>query len=182
MVPRADAKRDRFLYLKSHALEIAADPAIGLALVHLPVPHPPAIFDRSTGRITTARGPGYVDNLALADRTLGELREAMERAGVWDRTAVLVSADHGWRAWLWRGSPWWNSDDGRMPNGDVFGVPFLLKLPGQTSAIGCGAKFNTLVTRDLITRILCETLTRPDQIAGAIRANPAESQAVPAGQ
>lgn len=34
-------------------------------------------------------------NLAFADREVGELRRALEREGLWDRTVFVVSADHG---------------------------------------------------------------------------------------
>jgi len=37
----------------------------------------------------------YDGNLAFADRELGRLRSTMERLGLWDRTVVLVTADHG---------------------------------------------------------------------------------------
>jgi arylsulfatase A-like enzyme len=37
----------------------------------------------------------YDGNLAVADRELSWLRERLEAAGVWDRTLVIVTADHG---------------------------------------------------------------------------------------
>jgi arylsulfatase A-like enzyme len=37
----------------------------------------------------------YDGNLAFADRELGRLRSTMERLSLWDRTVVLVTADHG---------------------------------------------------------------------------------------
>ncbi|HEY7511451.1 MAG TPA: sulfatase-like hydrolase/transferase [Vicinamibacteria bacterium] len=37
----------------------------------------------------------YDGNLAYADREVGELRRALEQAGLWDRTVVIVTADHG---------------------------------------------------------------------------------------
>jgi len=113
----------------ARAIEIVADPAIGLALIHLQIPHPPAIYNRSRG-MTTAKGRiGYLDNVALVDRTLGVLRDAIEQAGLWDRTALLVSADHGWRTSLWRGTPEWTADEEVASRQDTSGVPFLLKLP-----------------------------------------------------
>ena len=50
--------------------------------------------------ITTAHE--YLDNLALADRILGELRQAMEQAGTWDSTTILISSDHWWRTDYWQ--------------------------------------------------------------------------------
>jgi arylsulfatase A-like enzyme len=37
----------------------------------------------------------YDGNLAYADREVGVLRRALEEAGLWDRTVVIVTADHG---------------------------------------------------------------------------------------
>jgi arylsulfatase A-like enzyme len=37
----------------------------------------------------------YDGNLAYVDREVGELRRALEAAGLWDKTLVIVSADHG---------------------------------------------------------------------------------------
>ncbi|HET7294574.1 MAG TPA: sulfatase-like hydrolase/transferase, partial [Vicinamibacteria bacterium] len=37
----------------------------------------------------------YDGNLAYADQQLGLLRRSLEAAGVWDRSVVIVSADHG---------------------------------------------------------------------------------------
>jgi arylsulfatase A-like enzyme len=37
----------------------------------------------------------YDGNLAYADREVGELRRALEARGLWDKTIVIVAADHG---------------------------------------------------------------------------------------
>jgi arylsulfatase A-like enzyme len=37
----------------------------------------------------------YDGNLAYVDQEVGEIRRLMEAAGIWDRTLVIVSADHG---------------------------------------------------------------------------------------
>jgi arylsulfatase A-like enzyme len=37
----------------------------------------------------------YDGNLAAADATVGALRRALEARGLWDRTVVIISADHG---------------------------------------------------------------------------------------
>ncbi|HVR72074.1 MAG TPA: sulfatase [Vicinamibacteria bacterium] len=37
----------------------------------------------------------YDGNLAYVDREVGALRAALEQAGLWDRTVVIVTADHG---------------------------------------------------------------------------------------
>jgi arylsulfatase A-like enzyme len=37
----------------------------------------------------------YDGNLAYADREVGELRKALETRGLWDRTILIIAADHG---------------------------------------------------------------------------------------
>jgi hypothetical protein len=163
-------KLKRFAFLRDHASEIVADPMVGLALIHLPVPHPPAVFDRAHGVFRTEQSGSYLDNVALADRELGILRRAMEDAGLWDRTAVLVSADHGWRTRLWHTSSWWTPEDEAASHQETMGVPFLLKLPKPASALVYGKPFNTVVTRRLITGILSGSITDPAAVAASIEA------------
>jgi hypothetical protein len=161
-------KIEKFSYLLDRAQEIVTDPSVGLALIHLPVPHPPAIYNQSGQEMASEGRIGYVDNVALADRTLGVLRRCMEQAGLWERTAILLSADHGWRTYIWRGSPDWTADEEAASHEDTSGVPFLLKLPGQTSGLQYGKRFSTMVTRRLITDILSDRLIDPSLIPNVI--------------
>jgi arylsulfatase A-like enzyme len=109
-----------------------------------------------------------LDSVALADRTLGRLRQKMEQAGLWDRTAILVSADHGWRTNTWRNNPEWTSEEEAASHQDTSGVPFLLKLPGETSGIAYNDPFNTIVTRQLLTGILNGQLTESSSLPSLI--------------
>jgi hypothetical protein len=163
----------RFSFLRGHALDLVVDRAMGLVLIHLPVPHPPAIYNRRSGAFTADDRASYLDGLALADRTLGELRAALEQSGLWDRTALLVSADHGWRTHLWRGDAQWTAEEEVASRQDTSGVPFLLKLPGQSSGSVYTKPFNTVLTRRLITAILSGRLKDPDALAGMIESSSA---------
>ena len=161
-------KIEKFAFLRDRAIELVVDPSIGLVLLHLPVPHPPAIYDRSTRALATHGNIGYFDNVALADETLGILRRRMEQAGVWERSAVLVSADHGWRTNVWRGGPDWNASEEAASGEDTSGVPFLLKLPGRQTGLAYDKRFDTLVTQSLILDILRGTLRDAAAIPGLI--------------
>jgi len=161
-------KIELFSTLLSRALEMAADPSIGLVLLHLPIPHPPSIYNPSEGGLTTKGRTGYLDNLVLADRTLGLLRQSMQEAGLWNRSAVLVSADHGWRTAFWRSSPEWTAAEEAAAREGTAGVPFLLKLPRQTSGAVYNKILQSIVTRRLITEILSGRLTDQSSISGAI--------------
>lgn len=126
------------------ARRLVSDPGLDLIFVHLPVPHPPFIYDRTTRAFTLRASPirGYWDALALADRTLGELRAAMERAGTWSNTSVLLSADHPFREAL------------RLDGKSDMRVPFLLRLPGEEAGAVFQPRFNTVITPDLLLELL----------------------------
>ncbi len=158
----------KFTYLDGRARHVVSDPEIGLALIHLPVPHPPAIFDRADGAVSYRLLSSYEDDMALVDLELGRLRQAIEDAGLGARTAILVSADHGWRTYSWRGTVDWTSEDEALSHQDTLGIPFLLKLPGQTAGSVYGQRFNTVITRRTITAILNGQLSDPAAIPALI--------------
>jgi hypothetical protein len=104
------------------ATELAADPSLDVAFLHLPIPHSPYVYDQRRERMTlfNFRKGAYYEQLVLTDRAFGRLRRAMEAAGVWERTSVLVTSDHGWRFAEKHGT----RRDHR--------VPFILKLAGRS--------------------------------------------------
>jgi len=145
------------------AVKVVADGDMGLVLIHLPVPHPPFLYDRRKGSM-----PGgtysYLDNLALADRALGELRVVMENAGLWENSTVLVAADHWYRhkvrkPWLVQGEKF------TLTHYEDYRVPLLIKLPGQHRSVAYDQPFNTIVTHDLILQLLKEPSTMADPAA-----------------
>ncbi len=157
------AKIERMQYLMTHAMELATDPSMGLVLVHLSVPHPPPIYSRSLDAMAPNRRNSYLDSIALCDKIVGQLRRNMEERGLWEKSAVLVSADHGWRN-TWRGNSEWAPEDEALPRKGTMGVPFILKMPGQSAPMSFATPFNTVVTRAVITGILERKLTRADQL------------------
>ncbi|HEV2022281.1 MAG TPA: sulfatase-like hydrolase/transferase, partial [Terriglobales bacterium] len=130
---------ERYLAMLQEAKQAAADPKLGLVVLHLPVPHEPAIYRRDDAELTifNFRPDWYFDNLALADRTLGDLRMEMERAGLWDASTVLVTSDHSLR--------WYAMLDQTMDPR----VPFLVKLAGQQQEVVYHAPLRSLVAHDL---------------------------------
>jgi len=159
----------RFQYLLRKSRDLAADSSIGLTLLHLPTPHPPAIYNRASGQFSN-RGPnGYLDSVALADVTLGQLRQSVTAAGLDSSTAIIVSADHGWRM-LWRGGPDWTAEEEAASKDlDTSGVPFLVKLPGDSRSIVYDRPLNTVVTGELILAILRGNITGNEQAAEWLR-------------
>ncbi|MGH9491857.1 MAG: sulfatase-like hydrolase/transferase, partial [Terriglobales bacterium] len=143
----------RHLAMLEEAKKAAADPKLGLVVLHLPVPHEPAIYRRDQGQLTlfNFRPDWYFDNLALADITLGALRQAMEQTGVWDSTTVIVTSDHAlrWYAML---------DETVDPR-----VPFLVKMAGQKQGIVYQPPLRSLIAHDLTLAVLRGELSQPEQ-------------------
>lgn len=146
------------------AIRTAADGRFGLVLLHIPLPRPPGIYDRATGRLTTRNftgaGGGYLDNLALADVLIADLRRAIERGRLGDRTWLVVSGD-GW----WREAERY---DGHMDHR----VPFLLRPPDGGRATHVDAPFNTLATHDLVLAILRGSIMDTGDAAVWLTRNP----------
>jgi len=135
-----------------------------LTLLHMPVPHPPFFYNAKARRDDYGAEPfsflhsaakGYVDMLALVDLTLGQLRHAMEAAGKWDSTTVLLTADHPDRSRT--------NVDGK-PIGHT--VPFILKLAGQHENFLYDRPFSALLTRQLFNAILKREISTPQEVAG----------------
>jgi hypothetical protein len=151
---REEEVRD-YLAILTQGQRAAADPAIGLLLVHLPVPHPVGIYDRVRHEFKTAGESSYLDNLELADRALGELRQAMETAGLWDSTTVVISGDHWWRAEVWsRLDSVTEEEVAVAPATPDHRVPFVVKLAGQKETLAYQPEMNTVLTHDLLLAVL----------------------------
>ena len=149
LVPPVHRRRilaKRVAELGDLTLRAAADGRFGIVLLHLPLPQGPAIYDSAAGRLTAwnfkeAEG-AYLDNLALIDRLLGDLRRGLDRARMLDRTWIVVSADR------WRHAP--KRQDAHVDHR----VPFLVRSPEGGHTAHVDGAFNTLVTHDLVLAIL----------------------------
>jgi hypothetical protein len=167
----------RFQTLLRQALRNVADPSVGLVFLHLPVPHGPHAYDRRKGDFSLYNAPvtGYVDSLALADITLGQIRRAMQEASLWDSTAVVVSSDHCYRS----ARALYSQQTDRR-------VPFLLKLGSRNEGRVYTGKFNTVISADLIMGILRGDLTSFDAVSAwidhvAVATNPSTNANRPRG-
>jgi hypothetical protein len=101
----------------------------------------------------------------LVDRTLGELRRAMESAGVWDQTTVLVSSDHWWRINIWATEHPLTEEEATITGGKMdYRVPFILKLKDQNEPIIYNPEFNTIITHDLFIALLHGELSKANEV------------------
>ena len=156
----------KFVRMRPKAIEFATNRNLGLVLLHLPIPHPPGIYDRRQKKLSLDDSSDYLDNLALADKTLGDLRRAMEANGTWNETTILVSSDHPLRPGLWKGSSEWNADLQAATSGNQQPyVPFLLKMPGYWGHVPYEADFDSVLTRDLIRLVMNGDVVNPQQVA-----------------
>lgn len=135
-------ERQKTSYRESftRAKSLVVDPKYNLIMFHFPIPHSPFINKRNCWD-NYYDSSGYNDALALADKTFGDLRRIMEKDGSWEKTTILVSADH----WL-RDRP----KDKKMD----YRVPFILKFAGQSDGVLYKPAFNTVLTKELILAIL----------------------------
>ncbi len=154
-------------YVKRHekmldgAKAVVSDPNVDLALIHLPIPHYPYVYDRSTGQFGTTP-THYLDNLVLADRVLGEIREAMEKGGLWDDSNVIVSSDHQWRINAYK--TWLSVEDLATTNAiEHPQIPFLLKLKRQHESVNFDPDFNSVVTSALIQALMKNQIASPKE-------------------
>ncbi len=148
----------RFVYLLDRARAVAAYPGIGLALIHLQAPHPPAIYKRATAMYSSEKSLNYFDNLALADRALGEIRDAIDARGLGgsyggtgERRPRLAHESVARFSGIWT-----SEEDASQPasHGDTSGVPFLLHFPAAPESVEYAEPLNTVITRPLIVSLL----------------------------
>ncbi len=124
------AQLGSFQRLRRAALAYAADPRLDFVFVHMPVPHPVGIYDRSTAEFSLSGTANYLDNLALADRTLGEIRRSIRGAGLQDRTVLVVNSDHPVRE-FWRDHVFWSDEMERaLEDREDLRVPLFVSAPG----------------------------------------------------
>ena len=142
-----------FERMLQQAMSLARDPRMELVVIHLPVPHEPGIYDWRMNRFTyfAATADWYFGNLVLVDRTLGNLRRAMQEAGTWDKTAVIITSDHYWRT-------------SQFPGKRDQRVPLLVKLPNQNHPVVVTQPLTTVILHDLVL-VLENDLTTPEAVA-----------------
>lgn len=127
--------------MEREVIQIATNPNYSFLFVHWPFPHSPWMFDKDQHAFSSNiqdKEQGYSGNLALVDETLGRLRTAMEKAGQWDNTVVIVTSDH-----------WWREYDAMRHRGD-HRIPLLIKGAHQTSPLSYKPAVQAMVLHDLV--------------------------------
>jgi hypothetical protein len=159
-------QQQQYFQIRDRAYQYANDPEIGLLFVHVPAPHMFPIYNRRAQNFEL-RGPlDYFDNLALVDRTVGELRRGLEQSGMWDRTSLLITADHGLRPGNWVGHMGWTQELDRL-TGDAnpVYVPFILHMAGQKEPVRVEKTFPSVLCEPLSLAVLSGEVTTGAQAA-----------------
>ncbi len=137
-----DIERKNYISRHSRMVEDSqqsvADSKIDLAMIHLPFPHRQFFYQPETNSFDNKAG-NYLDNLALTNKVLGEIRQNMEKAGLWEDTTVIISSDHHWRIRFYKEKGWGDVDDliakdesfAIMKNIENTKIPFFVKLKNQ---------------------------------------------------
>lgn len=135
------------------ATALIRDQGISFVFIHLPVPHPPGIYDRKTE--TLRAGGSYVDNLALSDRVLGELMTTVKATPSASKTTVILCSDHSWRTYMWRLKPLWAKEDETASHGQFDPRPVLMiHYPGQQVQYDVTAPFDEIRIHEIIQHML----------------------------
>ena len=146
------------------ALALIRDEQIALVFLHLAVPHPPGVYDRSTQQFR--KGGSYLDNLTLADRYLGQLLGAVSSTTQAARTTVVVCSDHSWRVPIWRNSAIWTQEDERVSKGFFDTRPVLMvHFPGQTQRITVDQPENSLVLHAMLQGMVSGRIASAEGLA-----------------
>jgi hypothetical protein len=137
----------------SHAEGLLWDGRIHFVFLHLPAPHPPGFYNRKTHQLR--EGGNYIDNLALADDTLGELRREIGRTPWAKQTLLIISSDHSWRVPLWRTSRNWTQEEERISGGRFDPRPvFVVHFPGERKGWEISAPLSELIEHAMIAAML----------------------------
>lgn len=170
--------RDDYITVMAQAKELLNDSRIRFAFVHLPIPHPPGIYDRQ--RHTFADRGTYLDNLVLADQSLQALREVIQSTPGAANTTLIVSSDHSWRTSWWRGSGVWSAEAERVTHGGKFDErPVLIvQLPGSDGSQVVSRPASALIVHDIVESLLRGQLHSVSDINQLVEKQPAAMQEI----
>jgi hypothetical protein len=143
------------LDLKAHAQTLIETDQADFVFIHLGVPHSPNIWSRIRDAYTSTCDSSYLDNLALADRILGEVLADLQASPRWKDTTLLVQGDHSWRTEIWDGLPAWTDEDDEASRGTFDPRPaVILHQAGQTHPATVAQPWSILQIHEVLDQIL----------------------------
>jgi hypothetical protein len=149
----SDAHTQEYKNVIHAATALMCDERIRFVFIHLPVPHPPGIYDRRTGTYNV-HGT-YLDNLVLSDQALDILLDTLRKTASAPRTTLIVSSDHSWRVGMWRIDAAWSKEEQHASGGNFDPRPVLLiHFPQQSTEESRHQPFAEIKTRALIDAMM----------------------------
>jgi hypothetical protein len=119
--------------LQQHAFQLLQTDQADFVFIHLAVPHSPNIWSRIDDDYTQSCDSSYIDNLALADRILGQTLDILRHSPRWKDTTLIVQGDHSWRIEDWDWLPAWTEEDDAASRSGFDPRPALIiHQPGQS--------------------------------------------------
>ena len=156
------------------AKQLIGDREIDFVFLHLPVPHPPGIYDRKNHVVT--EGGTYLDNLVLADDTLGVLMQEIDSTSRAGHTTIIVSSDHSWRTSMWNQGGDWSDEEERISGGRFDQRPVLLiHFPGQNSSNEITSSESELLEHDIVKDIIQNRISTAEQLSGVVSEHDSEA-------
>jgi membrane-anchored protein YejM (alkaline phosphatase superfamily) len=172
-------EEQQFIY--QNGTRMLQDRDLNLVLIHFPIPHDAGIWDAGKQAYTT-EDSDYLDNLVLADRVLGQIRQTLERNGDWERVAVLISSDHPYRPDAWRKTMFWNAEmAGVTSTQHQPYIRFLLKLPGQRAGVVYDRRFKTVLMAEVLLELLKGRLRSSSEVSAWLDSRADQSLLEPEG-
>jgi Sulfatase len=161
--------------LMKHAEQLIRNEQLNFVFIHLPLPHPPGYYDRRTHRLCACGN--YLDNLVLADDTMGELAKTINQTHEADQTILIISSDHSWRVPIWATRTYWTPEEQRISQGQYDSrAVFLVHFPGQKSAIDVPGTYSEVAEYDIIASMLQHKTNSPDDLVSFLRRPQPSSQ------
>lgn len=154
---------EQFDQLLASARVLIREEDIDFVFIHLPVPHGPYVYNRKEHR--EQPGESYIDNLALADETLGLLQSDIAATPSSAMTTLIVSSDHSWRIPMWRGYLGWSAEDEMASQGRFDPRPVLMvHFPGQNATLNIQQSFPGLALHGILEQLIRKNITSREQM------------------
>ena len=153
--------RDLHIQLHAAALDAVGAAELDLIFLHYNVPHSPGIYDRETQAYSISPSNStneYLSNLALVDRTLGEVLLKLDAAALRDSTTLILTSDHWWRS-----APW-------VEKGKGYPVPLILRAKGGGNPERVDGTLCTTSLRAVVRDLLAGKCVDNASLASRLRA------------
>jgi glucan phosphoethanolaminetransferase (alkaline phosphatase superfamily) len=139
------------------------------AYFHYCLPHYPYVWNAQGKKAVIPADPNqqtvdnYHGNLLYLDRVLGEVVDALKRAGKYDSSMLVLTSDHSWRKDPLDSYTNMAEEDAK-PDTPLRHVPLIVKMPGQTERRIEDERFSTADLHVLIRRALA-----PEKVSASPR-------------